>query len=80
MISKSKGSEPQTQTAHVTRHHEGKRYRVWLGLSQVGSSDSLTTARRRAASTKARELAECWQTGKTFERTPRGGWKMVEKN
>ena len=77
MAKKSKPTEPQCATAHITRHREGKRYRVWLGLSVVGASDSLTTARRKAARIGCPELTECWDTGKAFERSARGAWKVV---
>jgi hypothetical protein len=77
MERKSAGGDPQEITVHVTRHREGTRYQVWLGLQRIGGTDSLTAARRRAARTKALELTECWETGKAYEKTPRGGWKAV---
>ena len=78
-MTKLKPTEPQSVTAHIVRRHEGDRYRVWFGERALGSSDSLTAARKIAAKSKAIELVECWETGKSYERSPRGAWKVLRK-
>jgi hypothetical protein len=68
--------EPQQTTAHIVRVSTGERYQVWLELRRIGSTESLSAARKLAARTEATELCECWDTGKAFERTKRGAWTI----
>ena len=77
MMRKSKGGTPQQRTVHIIRRAEGDRYRVWFGAEPVGSCDDLARARRLAAKTAATELCECWERGKSYERTKRGAWRLV---
>ncbi len=77
MQRKTSSAGPQRQTAHIVRRTKGNRYHVWLGVDPVGTSVSLTQARKLAAGTKAEELCECWERGKCFERSKRGAWRPI---
>ena len=78
-MSKLEPTEQQSMTAHITRTGDAKLpFRVWLGMRTKGETKSLTEARKLAQGTKATELTECWEKGKTFLRTPRGAWKVFK--